>query len=235
MSKSACLVALALLLAVPQTYAQSRGRGGQQSRRGGPGTGNPDEHLLPWKFVEKDVPLPKGPITLYWLPASLDDSERSRLMTSRALGEAVTRCVDLEIIVNGSAAVLDKLGVAGRVPVAVLADGQGRVVRRTENVHGVLRAEDVERMVADELSARDEAMYREMTEANRQASAGNKQAAIDLYKKIWEDRCLFPLAGSEAQRSLKALGVIVQEPPSAPPPDPNLQPKVKTETRHGSL
>jgi hypothetical protein len=230
-----CCVALLLLIIAPSAYAQRGGSRSDQPRRSGPGTRNPDEHLVPWKFIEKDVPPPKGPITLYWLPASLEEAERSRLMTSRALGEAATRCVDLEIIVAGSAAVVEKLGAAGKVPTALLADREGRVIRRAESVHGALRAEDVERMLADELSARDEAMYREMTEAKQQAGAGNKQAAIDLYKRIWDDRCLFPLAGNEAQRALKSLGVIVQEPPAVRPPDPNLQPPVKTGTGHPSL
>jgi hypothetical protein len=218
--RSLCCAVLALLVLAPQAHAQSR-----------PGTGNPDEHLVPWKFVEKDVPPPKGPITLYWLPASLEETQRSRLMTSRPLGEAAMRCVDFEIVVAGNAAAVEKLGAAGRVPTAVIADARGHVIRRAENVRGVLHPDDVERMLTSELAARDDAMYGEMTEASRQARAGNKSAAIELYKRIWDDRCLFPLAGREAQRALATLGVVVQEPPSVPPPDPNLQPQVKTETR----
>src|SRR5947207_238878 len=111
---AACL-AILLLVAPPQASAQSRNRGGQQPRRGGPGTGDPDEHLVPWKFIEKDVPPRTGPITLYWFPASLDETEKSPLMTSPVLGEAATRCVDFEIVVPGSAAVIEKLGVVGKV------------------------------------------------------------------------------------------------------------------------
>ena len=178
---------------------------------------------MSWRVIEKDVPPPKGPIVLYWLPASAEEMERSLLMTSSALGEAATRCVDLEIVAPGSAAAVAKLGAAGKVPAALLADRDGRIIARTDNVRGVLRADEVERMVNDALSARDQAMCREMREANQQAAAGNNNAAIDLYKKIWDDRCLFPLAGTEAQHALEKLGVVVKEPPSSPPPDPNLQ------------
>jgi hypothetical protein len=79
-------------------------------------------------------------------------------------------------------------------------------------------------MLSDELNARDEAMYRDMRNAGEAARAGNNAAAIDLYKKIWDDRCLFPLAGTEAQRSLKALGVTVVEPPPVNAVDPQLKP-----------
>ncbi len=210
----ACRAALILLALSPSAFAQGRS----------PGTGNPDEHFVPWKFIEKEVPPPKGPFTLYWLPASTEETKHSRLLTSRSLGEAADRCVSFEIVVPGSAAVVEKLGATGKVPAALLADREGQIIRRVENVRGVLRAEDVERMLTRVLSARDEAMYAQMKEANQQASAGNKTAAIELYRKIWDDRCLFPLAGTEAQRALKNLGVIVQEPPSVLPPDPSLQP-----------
>ena len=123
----------------------------------------------------------------------------------------------------GSAAVIEKLGAAGKVPAALLADRDGHILRRAENVHGVLRADDVERMVSGELAARDEAMYRDMRDAGQQAAAGNKPSAIELYRKIWDDRCLFPLAGSEAQRALAKLGVTVTEPPPTSAVDPQLK------------
>jgi hypothetical protein len=153
-------------------------------------------------------------------------------MTSSVLIVAATRCVNLEIVLPERTKMVQTLGATGRMPAAVIVDRHGTVVRRVENVRGVLAAEAVERMVSDELAARDEAMYKEMSDAGREARSGNNPAAIDLYQKIWQDRCLFPLAGHEAQRALKDLGVIVKEPPSTIAADPNLQPPVKTETGH---
>jgi hypothetical protein len=212
---------LAILVLTPHLFAQSR--------RGGPGTGNPDEHLVPWRFLEKDALLEKSPVTLYWLPASLDEAKRSRLMTSRALFESSSRCVGLEIVLPENVATIEKLGAAGKGPTAVVADAQGNVVRRIGNP---FRVEAVEQMLGDVLAARDEAMYRQMTEANRAAAAGNKDIAIGLYKRVWDDRCLFPVAGADAQRALKKLGVTVQEPAESRPPDPYLQPKTKTKSGH---
>jgi hypothetical protein len=211
--RSFCI--LAILVLIPPLFAQ---------RRGGPGTGNPDEHRVPWKFLEKDAIVDKAPITLYWLPASLDEVNRSRLMTSRALLENSTRCVGLEIVLPENVATIEKLGATGKGPTAVVADAQGNVIRRIS----AARTEAVEQLLVDELAARDEAMYRQMTEANRAATAGDKDLAIRLYKKIWDDRCLYPIAGNDAQRALKKLGVIVQETAESKPPDPYLQPKAKT-------
>jgi len=184
-----------------------------------PGTGNPDEHRAPWKFAQDDALPHDHPITLIWIPSSLEQVEPSKLMTSEVMRVAATRCVDLVIVLPERAALVRKLGAEGKIPAAMIVDRKGDVVRRADGGH----AETVERMLSDELNARDETMYRGMRDAGQAARAGNDAAAIDLYRKIWDDRCLFPLAGTEAQRSLKALGVTVVEPPPVNAVDPQLK------------
>jgi len=217
------LVSVSLLVLASPLHAQS-------GRRSGPGTGNPDEHLVPWKFLPKGAELVKGPVVLYWLPASLEEMQRSPLLTSQVLLEDAVRCVGLEIVVPDDASTIEKLGATGRLPTALIVDDGGRVIRKIDNTRGVLRSASVEQMVADELSVRDDDVYRKLTEAKGSASAGEQAKAIDLYKKIWEDRCLFPLVGGEAQRALKNLGVIVRDVPAPSPVDPNLP--VTTHTAH---
>jgi hypothetical protein len=185
-----------------------------------PGTGNPDEHRAPWKFVQDDALPHDHPVALIWIPSSLEQVEPSRLMTSDVMRAAATRCVDLLIVLPERVAMVRKLGAEGKIPAAMMVDRKGDVVRRAYGG----QAQAVERMLSDELNARDEAMYREMRDAGQAAKAGDNAAAIDLYKKIWDDRCLFPLAGTEAQRALKTLGVTVVEPPPVNAIDPQLKP-----------
>jgi len=71
-------------------------------------------------------------------------------------------------------------------------------------------------------------MYTRMTEARKRAAGGDKAGAIELYQKLWDERCFFPLAGEQAQHALKDLGVIVVEPPSTFALDPNLAPPKTT-------
>jgi hypothetical protein len=197
---------------------------------------NQNEHLVPWKFANGDVLLHEQPVTLYWLAESTDAAEKSALMTSPALIDASVRCIDFEILLPQNRAAIQPLHVSGA---AFIVDRQGHVVRAAE------KAREVEKMLRDELAARDAVMYQQMSDAGRDARAGNIAEAIALYKKVWDDRCLFPLAGAEARRELKALGVVVEEPkpakpgatappttttlpaaPAAPPPAPG-------ESRHG--
>lgn len=211
---------LILMLAVP-VDAQSK-RGGGERVRSGPGTGNPTQHLAPWRIVQSGTEPVTSPLVLYWLPASLEELDHSPLLSSQALLDDSFRCVALEAVVPPNEALAGKLGVTGVLPAAVLVDRHGNVVRRAGNTGGVLQSPAVEEMVGEEFRARDEAMYRDITEARRQGAAGDKKTAIDLYRRIWDDRCLFPFAGKEARTALSELGVVVQEMIVPPPVDPNL-------------
>jgi hypothetical protein len=216
MTTRALSLVLALVVLAAPLHAQSRGGGGRGGqRRSGPGTGDPEDRPVPWTFLQGDVVLHDKAINVYWIPASLQQAERSELMTSENLMAATTRCVDFEILLPERTAMVEKLGLTGKTPAALIVDRSGAVIRTGSE-------KDVVKMVSAELAARDEAMFREMTEADRQARAGNNAAAIDLYKKIWDDRCLFTSAGDEARRALKRLGVIVTEPPAKKAPAPVL-------------
>jgi hypothetical protein len=199
-------------------HAQSRGQG----RRSGPGTGNPDDHIVPWKYLQAEELAHDHPITLYWVPTSLEQSENSPLMESQYLLDASTRCVDLEVLLPERAALLKKLNVTA--PAAFIVDRQGQITRKLDKP----TPKSVETLLTAELAVHDDAMYHDLVEAGRQEKAGNNAAAIELYKKIWDDRCLFSIAGAEAQRGLKRLGVIVKETPAPPPPDPSLKPSRTT-------
>jgi hypothetical protein len=217
------LRALFCLSLVLFTAAHAHAQSGRQGRPNGPGTGKPDDELVPWKFVEKGAAIEKASLTLYWLPVSQKETEQSELLTSRALLAYSLRCVSFQLVLPDNAPTLELLSATGKLPSALLVNSQGTVIRRTENVRGILPPASVERMVSDELAARDEAMYHEMSEARKRASAGEKDAAIDLYKTVWNDRCFFPLAGTEAQRALKALGVEVHDVPAPIAVDPQLK------------
>jgi hypothetical protein len=213
---------LALIVLTVPLFAQ---------RRGGPGTGNPDEHLVPWKFQPAGGDLGGGPVVLYWLPSSQDEIKRSPLLTSRALMDVISRCVGFEIVTPDDARSIEKLGATGKLPMAVITDDKGHVVRSVGAVRGGLSASAVEEMLTAELRARDDAVYVALTEANRAASANDNAKAIALYQDIWRDRCLYPLVGREAQRSLAKLGVLVHETPAPILPDPNLSVTKKPEPK----
>src|SRR3954462_11783869 len=94
-----------VLLAAVNVHAQSE----RQVRPNGPGTGIPDDDLVPWKFVENGAAIEKASLTLYWIPASQKEMERSALLSSRPLIQAGLRCVGFRIVDSGNAATIKLL------------------------------------------------------------------------------------------------------------------------------
>src|SRR5260221_7745387 len=138
---SRLLLPLTVAFLLPVTALAQRGGGGSGQRaRGAPGTGNPaDEVGTPWRFIEKELPPLTTPIVLYWLPATNDEMDRSPMLNSKPLLDDSARCVTLLAIVPHNAAIEEKLGVAGKLPTAVLVHGHGTVIRRLENTGGILK------------------------------------------------------------------------------------------------
>lgn len=204
-----CTAALAVTL-VPAAFAQ---RSEAPVRRGGPGTGNPDVQLVPWKYLQGDTLVHDAPVTLYWLPANNGQVTQSPLLDDKDLLNAATRCVAFEIVMPERTAVIEKLGETGKVPAVLIIDREGKMLRKFENPNGELMTRDVEKLLTAELGGRDEAMFRSMISAGAEATAGRTQNAINIYQKIWDNRCLYPLAANEAKRALAELGVKVTDTP----------------------
>ena len=205
-----CTAALAVML-VPSAFAQ---RGDAPVRRG-PGTGNPDVQIVPWKYLQSDVLVHDAPLTLYWLPANESQVTRSPLFDSKALLSAATRCVGFEIVMPERTTVIQNLGETGKAPAALVLDREGKLLHKFEATNAQLLTKDVERLITNELDARDQTMFRSMMAANQEATAGRNENAIKIYKRIWDDRCLYPLAANEAKKALADLGVKVTD---TPPP-----------------
>lgn len=168
--------------------------------------------FVPWKVIAPgDPPAARSPVTLYWIPASRDDFKHSELLFSRSLTAFAAQCVAMQVIRSDDSAMIDKLGVAGMLPVAVLVDGDGKSLARVDNQRGALRVIEVEHMVRDQVRAREATLDAQLDDARKKALAGDRQSAIALYKSIREFRCLFPRKGREADRELKKLGITVAD------------------------
>jgi hypothetical protein len=217
-ARATLVIAFCLLLIPLHAFAQS----GREYVRQGPGTGDPYESLVPWHFLEKGGAFLDAPLVLYWLPASSKETERSPLLSSAELVRDADRCLSFEIVLPEDRVTIEKFAATGKLPMAILADAKGTVIRRVEGAAGRLAITSVERMVREEFNSRGDAMYARVIEAKKRVASGDKQGAIDLYRKLWDERCLAPAVGTEAQQSLKTLGVIVVEPPPHIAVDPNL-------------
>ena len=161
--------------------------------------------FVPWKVIAPGDSTAKAPMTLYWIPASRDDFKHSELLFSRPLTSYASQCVAMQVIRADDAAMIEKLGAAGALPIAVLIDGDGKKLGKVDNDRGALNVAAVERLVRDQLRAAEASLDARLEDARRRASAGDRDAAVATYKAISELRCVFPRKAKEAERELKKL------------------------------
>jgi len=167
--------------------------------------------FVPWKvLIPGDAPA-KASLTLFWIPASADDFKHSELLFSRALTAYASQCVAMHVIRTDDAEMIQKLHVAGALPAAVLVDGDGKQIGRVLSERGALRVGEVERMVRDQLRAREASLDAQLDDARKKALAGDRDSAVSTYRSIWDQRCVAPRKAKEAQRELKKLGVTVAD------------------------
>jgi tetratricopeptide (TPR) repeat protein len=174
------------------------------------GDSRPDPYVVPWKvLMAGEAPL-AAPLVVNWFPASAEEARGADLISSRMLTMAATRCVGMQIVRAEDAATIAKWEVAGKLPVALLV-ADGKVVGRVDSEKGRLRSSAVENMVNHELHERSTALDAQLEAAKKKAEAGDKEGAIADYQKVWEQRCVAPSEGRQAQKALKRLGVVVKD------------------------
>lgn len=162
--------------------------------------------FVPWKVLNSGDAPAKGELVLNWIPATREEIRHSPLITSRSLALSASQCVAMQIIRPDDGETIAKLG-AEQLPAAVLVDGNGTVVARVKSDAGSLHTQDVEKMVRDALASRDLELDRVLDSARSKADAGERDAAVDLYRRVCALRCLFPRKARDAERALSKLGV----------------------------
>ena len=201
------------------------GGGGGTSGSGGSGggsTSNPVVYHVPWKVMkETDKAVAEG-LVLYWFPATKEELQKSSLRESRDLSNYASQCISMQL---ADARTPHAEGLVGqsKLPVAVLANPDGTMVSKLENTAGKLKVADVEKLVGTEIKSRGTTLDNNLKDAKAKAAAGEKEAAIALYKNVLGQKCMFPKKAKTAQSELKKLG---EEKLAAIPDSPNFDPKV---------
>ena len=161
--------------------------------------------FVPWKVVAPGDSPAKAPMTLFWIPSSRDDFKHSELLFSRPLTAYASQCVAMQVIRADDAAMIEKLGASGALPMAVLIDGDGKQLGKVDNDRGALNVASVEKLVREQLRAGEAILDARLEDARRTASAGDRDSAVATYKSICDLRCVFPRKAKEAERELKRL------------------------------
>jgi hypothetical protein len=160
--------------------------------------------FVPWKVLNRgDEPL-KTDLVLYWIPSSRDEIRRSPLLTSRTLAVFSTQCVGMQLIRPDDEETIEQLKATGELPIVILASADGETLAR---IKGALRIGEIEKLVRDTITARDLDADQLLDDAKSKAEAGDRDEAIDLYRRVCAQKCLLPRKARDAQKALKKLGV----------------------------
>jgi hypothetical protein len=160
--------------------------------------------LVPWRVVDPATVV-DAPLVLYWIPATGEELRRSELLTSEELTLFSSRCVAMRVVRFNDSARLTTLGVGPEVPLAVLTDRDGNVLGRVEPDDGVLEVVEVEELVRETLEKR-EADADVLLDRARELMDEDEPAAMELYGRVWEARCICPRQARDAKRAMKKLG-----------------------------
>jgi tetratricopeptide (TPR) repeat protein len=169
------------------------------------GSSNPQVYYVPWKVrAEKDPPA--AGLVLYWLPLTNEELKKSSLRESRALSLYASQCISMELADFRTPAG-QKLVGDSKAPVAVLATPDGSTIGKAENKDGILKVEQVEKLVETEVKRREGTLDATLKDARDKSKAGDNAAAVQLLRAVLEQKCMFPAKSKEAAKELKKLGV----------------------------
>jgi len=188
--------------------------------------------MVPWKIWQQSSAPNKG-LVLYWFPASDTELKKSSLRNSRLLTVYSSQCVTMTVA-DAKTPELQPIIGDSTVPVAVLADANGKPINKVENTAGKLKVEQVEKLLDAEMRQRESSLDTQMKDAREKAKAGDSQGAIALLKPVADEKCLFPKKAKDAAKELKKLGVEeVGRIPEAPIVDRVQSAKIESVMRQG--
>jgi tetratricopeptide (TPR) repeat protein len=189
----------AALLSVPASATCGGGGGGGEG-----GTGGEKTYTVPWKRVHVSDPAPKGKLLVYWFLNSDADFDASTLRSSRVLALWGAKCLSLAAVDANSPIAQKFCDGAGKTPKVVLADTDDTLIGKLD---GDVKVEQVEQLFLAEVRKREQALMTKVDEARAKVTAGDKDGAVQQFKTVVEEKCLFPKPAREAVKELKKLGV----------------------------
>lgn len=184
------------------------GGGGMSGSGSSNGSNNPNlvVYHVPWKLPPKATDkVIKDGLVLYWFPADKTELTRSPLRESRNLSLYASQCVTMQLA-DSSLANAEKLIGGSKLPVVVLAKPDGSEIGRVENVGGKLKLAEVEKVVGAEIKARSDQLDKDLAEAKTKVASGDKTGAVELYRSVAAEKCMFPKKAKAANAELKKLG-----------------------------
>ncbi|PYP92667.1 MAG: hypothetical protein DMG65_03170 [Candidatus Angelobacter sp. Gp1-AA117] len=225
---------LVVLLFAQQNWATcGGGGGGGVGGMGGGGMSMDQTYPVPWKLIKPEDPPLKEGLAVYWFPSSFEETQKSSLRFSHTLSNYANQCVTMAVA-DARSTIGQKLANGEKLPVAVLATPDGNLVGKAQNNNGMLKVDQVEKLVETEMKKRKETVEQQLKAAKEKAKSGDNQNAISSYREVVTQKCMFPDKAKDAVKELKKLGVTdVADVPDGINMDPKVMAQVDSAMKKG--
>jgi tetratricopeptide (TPR) repeat protein len=182
------------------------GTGGMRSGADSGSTADEQVYQVPWRLIKPGDPPVNAGLIVYWFPTGNDEIKRSSLLNSRTLSLYAGQCVTMGVV-DSHTPLGQRFAADEKLPVAVLAQPDGTVLGKAQNKNGFLKVDQVEKLLESEIKKRESALKEKMDSAKSKVKAGDNQAAVQEFRGVLEQKCLFPKMAKDAAKELKKLGV----------------------------
>lgn len=218
------LVVSFVLASTPAWATCGGGGGGGGGGMSGSGSGGNSTMVyhVPWKMRDAKTVAPTEGMILYWFPSAKEELKSASILESRDLSLYAGQCVSM-MVADATLPNFKDLVGESPLPVVVLANPDGKVISKIENDKKKFKVSDVEKTVGNEIKTRKTAVETNLKDAKAKNSSGDKNGAIEIYKSVAAQKCMFPSQAKEASKELKKLGA---ENIGDIPNSPNFDPKV---------
>jgi tetratricopeptide (TPR) repeat protein len=214
------VLAIMFMVVVDVLATCGGGGGGGTGGMGGGGAMSEVVYQVPWKLLNATDAPAAGGLVVYWFPASENELKNSSLRNSRTLALYASQCVTMGVA-DAATPLGQRFAPDEKLPVAVLAQSDGKVIGKAQGEAGKLKVGQVEKLLEGEMKQREAGVKEVMNAAKDAAKKGEKDAAIARYRTVLDQKCLFPKQAKDAANELKKLGVAGVPPvPDAPNFDP---------------
>ena len=173
---------------------------------GGIASGGAATYFVPWEFVPDTESAPPGDIIVFWFPTGPENAEKSSMRESRELVNWSGQCVGVGLVPDSNSDLRSRFEAPSDEPTAVVVTRDGDVLGRVGAKKGRIQVAQVEKLVGNELSARNRTLKEHLKSAKLHQKEGDEDNAARLYGLITEDSCLFPSMGKKAAKALKKMG-----------------------------
>ncbi len=151
------VLGLVFLVVVDVLATCGGGGGGGTGGMGGGAMGSEVVYQVPWKLMNATDQPSAGGLVVYWFPASENELKNSSLRNSRILALYAQQCVTMGVA-DAQTALGPKFAADEKLPVAVLAQSDGRVIGKAQGEAGKLKVGQVEKLLQAEMKQREDAV-----------------------------------------------------------------------------